>query len=67
MDYDVYPDAYEYPGGSVLAEPNNWEEVKQILARPRPSLSPSQFSDKEFRKLNERTRMLPKRNRYLNP
>jgi hypothetical protein len=51
IDHDVYPDAYEYPDGSVLAEPNNWEEVKQILARPRPSLSPSQFSDKQFRKL----------------
>lgn len=50
VDNDVYPDAYEYPNGSVPAEPNNWEDFKQILAQPRPSLSPYQFSDGEFRK-----------------
>jgi hypothetical protein len=50
VDYNVYPDAYEYPDGSVPAEPNNLEDLKLILAQPRPSLTPSQFSDGEFRK-----------------
>jgi len=28
-------------------KPNNWEEINQRLAQPRPSLSPSKFSDEE--------------------
>ncbi|KAF2803001.1 uncharacterized protein BDZ99DRAFT_178900 [Mytilinidion resinicola] len=47
IDYGVYHDLYEYPDGSVPAEPNNWEDINQILARPRPSLS--QFSNKDFK------------------
>lgn len=50
IDYDVFPDEYEYPDGSVPAEPNNWEDLKQKLTEPRPSLSPSQFSDGKFKK-----------------
>ncbi|KAF2454500.1 hypothetical protein BDY21DRAFT_353104 [Lineolata rhizophorae] len=51
IDNAVYPHEYEYPDGSVPAEPNNWEDLKQTLAQPRPSLSPSRFSDREFRNL----------------
>jgi hypothetical protein len=29
-------------------KPNNWEEIQERLAQPRPSLSPSQFSDGAF-------------------
>ncbi|KAF2276697.1 uncharacterized protein EI97DRAFT_376289 [Westerdykella ornata] len=47
VDHAIYPDAYEYPDGSVPAEPNNWEDL--VLAQLRPSLSPSQFSDGKFR------------------
>ncbi|KAF2272254.1 uncharacterized protein EI97DRAFT_386272 [Westerdykella ornata] len=50
VDNAIYPDAYEYSNGSVPAKPNNWEDLKQRLAQPRPSLSPSQFSDGEFEK-----------------
>jgi hypothetical protein len=50
IDGGVYPDEYEYPDGRIPARPNNWEEINQRLAQPRPSLSPSQFSDDKFRK-----------------
>ncbi|OJD21071.1 hypothetical protein ACJ73_07594 [Blastomyces percursus] len=30
--------------------PNNWEEINERLVRPRPSLSPSKFSNGKFRK-----------------
>jgi hypothetical protein len=30
--------------------PVNWDEIKQRLAQPRPSLSPSRFPEEEFRK-----------------
>ncbi|KAG9228475.1 hypothetical protein BJ875DRAFT_508482 [Amylocarpus encephaloides] len=50
IDGGAYPDEYEYPDGRVLARPDNWEEINQRLAQPRPSLSPSQFSDDKFRK-----------------
>ncbi|EDN10698.1 predicted protein [Histoplasma mississippiense (nom. inval.)] len=50
IDHGVYPDGYEYPDGQIPAMPNNWEEINVTLARPRPSLSPSKFSDEHFRK-----------------
>ncbi|EQL32384.1 hypothetical protein BDFG_05400 [Blastomyces dermatitidis ATCC 26199] len=43
IDHGVYPDGYEYPDGRIPAMPNNWEEIKERLSRPRPSLSPSKF------------------------
>ena len=45
------------PGEDI--EPRNWEEVQDVLARSRPSLSPSQFSDgafKRFRKVEAEAR-----------
>ncbi|EEH47850.2 uncharacterized protein PADG_03934 [Paracoccidioides brasiliensis Pb18] len=50
IDHGVYPDGYEYPDGRIPAMPNNWKEINETLARPRPSLSPSKFSDEHFRK-----------------
>ena len=52
IDGGVYPDRYEYPDGQVPPLPANWEEINRKLAQPRPSLSPSRFSDDEFRKFN---------------
>jgi hypothetical protein len=34
--------------GSVPAKPENWKAVNQILALPRPSLSPSRFTDEDY-------------------
>ncbi|KAF2185501.1 hypothetical protein K469DRAFT_454212, partial [Zopfia rhizophila CBS 207.26] len=42
VNYDVYPHGYRHPNG---------QEINQILAQPRPSLSPSIFTDEEFEKL----------------
>ncbi|MCJ1449359.1 MAG: hypothetical protein MMC23_009879 [Stictis urceolatum] len=50
IDHGIYPDKYEYPDGSETVEPMEWEEINQRLAQPRPSLSPSQFSDGKFKK-----------------
>src|ERR1700677_326942 len=50
VDGGVYPDGYEYPDGRMPELPVNWDEIKQRLAHPRPSLSPSRFPEEEFRK-----------------
>ncbi len=52
IDHGIY-----MPGDDI--EPRNWQEVQDILARSRPSLSPSQFSDgafKRFRKIEAEAR-----------
>jgi len=46
IDFGIYPDGYEYPDGRVPPEPENIEEIRQALAR---ALSPSFFSDQDFR------------------
>jgi hypothetical protein len=60
VDHGVYPDEYEYPDGSVPAKPNNWTSINQILTQPRASLSPSRFSDEEFRKFKRAAATVPK-------
>ena len=50
IDGGVYPDGYEYPDGRVIPRPKNWEDINERLAQPRPSLSPSKFSDDDFRR-----------------
>lgn len=45
IDGGVYPHAYEYPDGRIPNKPDNWQEINQIMTQPRPSLSPSKFSD----------------------
>ena len=36
---------YDYPNNRVTPKPNNWTEINSRLAQPRPSLSPSRFSE----------------------
>lgn len=50
VDGGVYPEEYEYPDGRVPPSPDNCDEINQRLVQPRPSLSPSQFSDGAFKK-----------------
>ncbi|EFR03429.1 hypothetical protein MGYG_06426 [Nannizzia gypsea CBS 118893] len=50
IDHGIYPKGYEYPDGRVPAKPSNWEEIKERLAQPRRSLSPSKFSERDFQK-----------------
>lgn len=49
VDGGVYPVGYEYPDGQVPPLPANWEEINRELAQPRSSLSPSIFSENDFR------------------
>ncbi|OJD18342.1 hypothetical protein AJ78_01655 [Emergomyces pasteurianus Ep9510] len=53
IDHGIYPDGYEYPDGQIPSTPNNMEEILELLAQPRPSLSSSKFSDGDFRKFND--------------
>ena len=46
----VYPNEYEYPDSQIPPPPNNLDEIISRLTQPRPSLSPSKFSNREFRK-----------------
>lgn len=48
IDGGAYPHTYWYPDGQVPAKPDNWENINQRLSQPRPSLSPSKFSEKAF-------------------
>lgn len=45
VDAGVFPHAYRHPDGRVLGKSNNWEEINRRLSQPRPSLSPSKFSE----------------------
>jgi hypothetical protein len=47
-DNKVYPHGYEYPDGRMPAKPNNHQDIIQILAQPRSSLSSSKFTDEEY-------------------
>jgi hypothetical protein len=49
IDHGIYPDGYEYPDGSSVPLPDDWEEFNRTLQEERASLSPSQFSEEKFR------------------
>jgi hypothetical protein len=49
VDHGIYPEGYEYPDDGKTPKPSNLEEIRQRLAQPRPSLSPSLFLDSAFR------------------
>lgn len=50
IDHQIFPDGYEYPDGRSPPEPNNLEDISDVLAQLRASLSPSRFSNDDFRK-----------------
>jgi hypothetical protein len=47
-DHGIYPHRYKFPDGRLPAKPENWEEINERLAQPRPSLSPSKFLEGPF-------------------
>ncbi|EGC44217.1 conserved hypothetical protein [Histoplasma capsulatum var. duboisii H88] len=56
VDHGAHPVGYDYPDDHSPL-PNNLDEILQRISRPRPSLSPSRFSETDFRKFeraNER-------------
>ena len=63
IDGGIYPDEYEYPDGRVPPEPDNLEEINQRLAQPRPSLSPSHFSNEKFKKFKRADAHVSKENK----
>ncbi|KAI0400469.1 hypothetical protein F4802DRAFT_584711 [Xylaria palmicola] len=48
IDYGVYPNRYEHADGEALPPPENLEEIRQAMVKPRPSLSLSRFSREDF-------------------
>ncbi|TFB07650.1 hypothetical protein CCMA1212_000745 [Trichoderma ghanense] len=56
IDHHVLPDGYEYPNGQLPPEPENMAEIRQALARRRASLSPSRFTDEDFRRFKRQQR-----------
>ncbi|KAK4069496.1 hypothetical protein Purlil1_13699 [Purpureocillium lilacinum] len=50
IDHDIFPHGYEYPNRRLPPEPDNIDELRQILAAPRGSLSLSKFTSDNFRK-----------------
>ncbi|KAL8932935.1 MAG: hypothetical protein Q9211_006046 [Gyalolechia sp. 1 TL-2023] len=65
IDGRVYPDEYGYPEGRVPPEPDNLDEINEILTQPRPSLSPSQFSDEKFKEFKRANARLSKENKVM--
>ena len=49
IDSHIYPNNYEHPDGRSSIQPNNMNDIRQHLRQPRPSLSPSRFSEDAFR------------------
>jgi hypothetical protein len=49
-DHGILQDGYEYPNGPDPPRPENEDELLKALAKPRGSLSPSQFTQDDFRK-----------------
>ncbi|SLM36805.1 hypothetical protein LPUS_06491 [Lasallia pustulata] len=50
INENVFPEGYEYPDDRPIPEPNNWQEMQEELARRRPSLSLSRFTNEDFRR-----------------
>ena len=56
IDHGIYPHGYDYDDDDGYVYPDNWEEINERLAQPRPSLSPSRFPREAFRRF-EKTNM----------
>ncbi|EXL39773.1 hypothetical protein FOCG_17625 [Fusarium oxysporum f. sp. radicis-lycopersici 26381] len=55
IDHNILPPGYKYPDSHEPSEPDNIDEIRQALERPRASLSPSRFSKddiKRFKRAN---------------
>ncbi|KAJ4180947.1 hypothetical protein NW759_017218, partial [Fusarium solani] len=50
IDHNIFPPGYEYPNGDELPEPENMDEIRRELEKPRASLSPSRFSKDDFKR-----------------
>ncbi|PGG99224.1 hypothetical protein AJ79_08654 [Helicocarpus griseus UAMH5409] len=48
IDHGAYPEEYGYSDDRSPSLPDNRDEILQRIGRPRPSLSPSRFSESDF-------------------
>ena len=48
IDRGIYPQGYEFWDNRTPPPPMNLEDIRLRLTQPRPSLSPSQFSESDF-------------------
>ncbi|KAK5260842.1 hypothetical protein LTR40_003359 [Exophiala xenobiotica] len=46
--HGIYPCGFRGLDGSRAPRPDNWGDIQQVMRQPRPSLSPSRFSDGAF-------------------
>ncbi|KAK5207029.1 hypothetical protein LTR41_007096 [Exophiala xenobiotica] len=46
--HGIYPCGFRGLDGSRAPRPDNWGGIQQVMRQPRPSLSPSRFSDGAF-------------------
>ena len=56
IDNGVYPDGYRTAGGTKPPKPRNMEDICRRLSQPRPSLSPSRFSEGDFEDFQDKNR-----------
>ncbi|RFU24503.1 hypothetical protein B7463_g11836, partial [Scytalidium lignicola] len=54
IDYHIYPEGYDYPNSRKTPEPTVLRELHEILAQPRPSLSPSCFTTLDFQDFKQK-------------
>jgi hypothetical protein len=56
IDNGVYLDGYSLVEGTRAPKFNNMKEMREMLLRPRPSLSPSLFSENAFEEFQDSNR-----------
>lgn len=53
IDHGIYPEGYEHNDDRATPEPKNLDDIVELLAHPRASLSPSQFPTSTFKKFRQ--------------
>jgi hypothetical protein len=53
IEYGIYDYRYTYPNGHRTPKPNNLNEIMERLVRPRRSLSPSRFTEMDYREVEQ--------------
>ena len=65
IDHGVYIAEHEYPDGRTVPEPNNLQEIQERLLQRRLSLSPSRFTDEDFKNFRRANTQSTKENKVL--
>jgi hypothetical protein len=58
-DHGIFDENYALPDGRDPPLPSNIEEINKRLAQARPSLSPSRFTEKEYKNFLRATKNAP--------